>query len=164
MPNLSANLLTDAARLANQWVASALARGLGPTEALTAYRSSGMRIRTQTWYDVWALAKTGSERVSRISATPLDKVPSLRHFTPALTRQLRRYAYNVSFTIYDPTSGERDVRNITVSTSILLTRREVNTRAVDAYTMDGSRYTEFELSDFKIVGATISESPLLSED
>jgi len=30
--------------------------------------------------------------------------------------------------------------------------------------MDGSRYTEFELSDFKIVGATISESPLLSED
>lgn len=96
---------------------------------LSALRDNGLGIRTQTGYQVINyLRDTFLPSQEYIKSTPADQILNIARIPKSVTKLLRNFSYQLSFTGISRLTGETLTNYLTVSSNQLLTKQQ----AIDA--------------------------------
>ncbi len=158
MPTIQASI---SARRAEQWAKSGVSKGLSANAALSAYRQAGQKITERLWFDLYRGARGAVIQANTANKVRLDYRPSEHLMKDSLTSQLRRYSYNVQFNSTDPATNITLVRNITVSSSKLLTHQGILNGVYEALEDSEKDSADFDVDSLSIVELKKSASPLI---
>jgi hypothetical protein len=125
--------------------------GVNPTTALQAYRESGGRIRTQSWFQVAAEERAKLGRQPLVQNAPLRRRPTFEEISTVTSRRARGYDYKFRIGGILGETGEPVVVFHSVRTSRLMRYSEVAAIAAGVVTMVQARYNRtFEPEDISL--------------
>lgn len=155
MPSLL-SLLSSAERLAFPFVRRAIALSETATESLATFRAGGGHIRTSSWYDLYSATQELVTAGERLKFVNLDKRLDPSKMLPPVGEQMREFSFLVRVEGKAPRNEDQDAYYMTISSSVNLTRREIEEASMGILTKD---YGE-DVSTYKPVwiGATRRES------
>ena len=122
------------------FIQEALREGRSATAALSAYRASGGRVRTQSFYRAWGEAERALGRSGAEAAANLGARPGAGNIEEVRTTHARGYGHVVQVVGVNPKTGEAATTTVTIRSDTLLERREAVAMAVGRVEEDQERY------------------------
>lgn len=109
--------LSKSQRLAYDYMQGVVARGIGATESLKAYRSMGETIRTSSYYELFNYVSGSKEAGYAVNNVRSEYYPDVIRIPLARTNIRNNFSYNVRIDMYNSGNDERFSKNITITSS-----------------------------------------------
>lgn len=132
--------LSQAARAAFPVIQRAVREGLSSRRLEEALRAAGQGVRRSDLLAAMRIVRGATEGMPRLANIRRDSRPDPARLPEAITKTRREYTFIVEVRGYDVRSGEPVSRHVTVSSSHLPTRGEIEDEALDMAGEGGDRY------------------------
>jgi len=140
MPHFLLSVISKAGRAALPIIKSGVAKGLSGNKIAGILKGQGFKIRRQSLLDIIRAERGIKTAGAALKFLGMNRFPNPLRLPPALTRIRRKYSFIVKVTTSLLATGETIEQNITISTSKLLTRGELQQRAENMITDNQERY------------------------
>lgn len=124
--------LSPKARLASPFIRRGVREGLSFNQIRTVLRKHELGLTSSELSPIVRAERALNEHGRNLRYLPFDARPNPARLPISITATTRRYSYTVQAFGYAADSGISQARHITISTDILLTRREAESAAVEA--------------------------------
>jgi hypothetical protein len=132
--------LSLSARKAYPFIVRAVRQGLSLERIGKAFRAEGIALSNEVFRQLARAERSLQAASGELRFLRPGQRPSPTRLPEALTRILRRYAFFVEVMARDVSTGEQVLKNVTVSTSRLMTKRQIEVAAMEAVDMGLSTY------------------------
>ena len=133
-------VLSAGLRRAMPFIESAVIEGLSSNAISRALRAGGMGVQRQNLLDYVRWSRGEEIKKEAIRGLRRDLKPNIDRLRTSITKLRRRYSYKVGFTGFNPHSGKKEERWITVATDNLLSPSEAEGIAEDTIENDRENY------------------------
>lgn len=124
------------------FVRSAVETGKAALETLETLRNAGLKIRTQTFYQVYNYF-TGPVTTARnyISNIGLNNLPNIARLPESITKLPKNFYYELKIEVVSGETGEKQNVNLNISSNTLLSKQQAIDEIADRIdTNSGGRY------------------------
>lgn len=132
--------LSARARAAYPIIRGAVNRGLSSSEITKVLQDQGIGIRRQTLLDIIRDERGAVTAGARLRNLGSRRMPNPERLPKALTRLRRAYSFVVEVRGINSETGETMTRPVTVSTSRLMSRADIEAQAMEYVVTDSERY------------------------
>jgi hypothetical protein len=140
--------LAKSERLAYPFIYSGVRGGSTASDVMQAFRSGGGHIQTQKFYNLWRYVDDLVYRGSLVKYLPRSATPRRASLPMIGLRQMREYSFTVNVKGRAPRSEGDDGYFVTVSSSSLMSRGEIESLAKQTMT---SQYQDATAGDYEYV-------------
>ena len=140
MPPPLLTTLPGRARQAFPIIQRGVREGLSANSILTVLRSQNLGIRRQTLLDIVRSERGVIAAGSRLRSLNRNFFPDPRRLPDALTKIRRAFSFTVELRGFDLGTGESIDQSVNVSLDNVLTRNEIENRALNFIDADTERY------------------------
>ena len=145
--------LSATARKAYPIIQRGVAEGLSSRALQSVLANAGLGIRRQTLLDVMRAEQGMVTKSSQLQSLGMDRTPNPDRLPEALTKQRRQYSFRVQVGTYYDVNGEESAAYVSVATDSLLTRAQIEEKALAALEESDSQYGVV-ITSIKLVGGT----------